>query len=258
MTRTVLHFAPHPDDELLGAPATLMALRDSGYQIVNVACSLGRRGSRKRRRAELRNACRLASFKLIIPAKPVALSSADDAAAAHRELVSLAEGMIDSFDPEIVVSPNPHDRHPGHERVARAVRDVLDRRRHAETHWWMWGIWGPLELPTLGTAFDRSRMEEILVALGAYGGELERNDYRRLLHGRSEMNASLAPELLAGFGAAAPKRLQYVELLTEVSREGRWLLGQARWLDATRPLAAPSKLNIRPWLFSKSVTDQYR
>jgi LmbE family N-acetylglucosaminyl deacetylase len=27
----VLHLAPHPDDELIGAPATLMALRDAGH-----------------------------------------------------------------------------------------------------------------------------------------------------------------------------------------------------------------------------------
>jgi LmbE family N-acetylglucosaminyl deacetylase len=258
MTPTVLHFAPHPDDELLGAPATLMALRDAGYRIVNLACSLGRRGTRERRRAELREACRLAGFELIIARPPIAMSSTDDAEVAHGELTKLAERWLDSLAPEIVVSPGPHDRHRGHELVGRAVRDAMQRRPRAATRWWMWGLWGPLELPTLGTVFDRSRMEEILTALGAYRGELRRNDYRRLIRGRSEMNASLGPELLAGFGETAPSRISYVELLTEVAIDGGWLLGQSRWLDPDRPLVAPTKLNVRRWIFSKSITERYR
>jgi len=31
----VLHLAPHPDDEALGAPATLLALRDAGHRVIN-------------------------------------------------------------------------------------------------------------------------------------------------------------------------------------------------------------------------------
>ena len=38
MARTLLHLSPHPDDELAGMPATLMALRDAGWRIVNLAC----------------------------------------------------------------------------------------------------------------------------------------------------------------------------------------------------------------------------
>ena len=38
----VLHISPHPDDELMGAPATLMALRDAGHEVTNLALTLGR------------------------------------------------------------------------------------------------------------------------------------------------------------------------------------------------------------------------
>ena len=38
----VLAVSPHPDDELLGAGATLMALRDAGWRVINLAASLGR------------------------------------------------------------------------------------------------------------------------------------------------------------------------------------------------------------------------
>ena len=46
MARTVLHLSPHPDDEIAGMPATLMALRDAGWRVVNVAAaSAGRRST---------------------------------------------------------------------------------------------------------------------------------------------------------------------------------------------------------------------
>ena len=41
-------------------PATLMALRDAGWRIVNLACGLGRPAQHQRRRAEVEEACRRA------------------------------------------------------------------------------------------------------------------------------------------------------------------------------------------------------
>jgi LmbE family N-acetylglucosaminyl deacetylase len=256
MTSTVLHFSPHPDDELLGAPATLMAMRDAGHRVITVACGLGRRQQAERRVEELRNATDLAGFELVIPRRPVAMSSEDDQTAAQAQLLDLVRSEIGRHGPTIVVSPSPHDRHPGHELVGRAVREALDERAGTASCWWMWGLWAPLPLPTLGTAFDERRLEEILAALSAHEGELARNNYRRLLHGRAEMNAILAPEMLFGFGAQALEDAAYAELLTEVSLGGRWLLGEARWLDPARPVARPSKLSGRDWLFSESLTQQ--
>jgi LmbE family N-acetylglucosaminyl deacetylase len=256
MTGTVLHFAPHPDDELIGAPATLMELRDAGYRIVNVACGLGKPEQRSRREAELREASRLARFELLVP-KPSPIESSDKADAASAAVLELVRATIAELEPEIVVSPSPHDRHPRHELVARAVRDALREDGSATPCWWMWGLWAPLPLPTLGTVFARQRLEEILAALGAYQGELERNDYRRLVRGRAEMNASLGPELLCGFGASAAQASPYVELLTEVFPvEGRWLLGPPRWLDPTMPLAEPTDTDVGEWLMTESLTDR--
>ena len=49
MPSTVLHLSPHPDDEVVGMPATLMALRDAGWRVVNLACGLGRPARHQRR-----------------------------------------------------------------------------------------------------------------------------------------------------------------------------------------------------------------
>jgi len=217
-----LHLSPHPDDELIGAPATLMALRDAGWRVVNLACGLGSRpGERRRREAELREACERAGFELVL----------------GKEVdVAVAE-----LQPAVVVSPSPRDRHPAHEVVAAAAREALESRAGEAPRWWMWGLWGPLERPTLGAGFGDGRLREILTALAAHRGELERNDYRRLVRGRAEANACLAPELLFGFGAEAVPELRFAELLTElVSTPSGWRLGTNRWLDPEQPLAAPT------------------
>lgn len=256
MTQTVLHLAPHPDDELIGAPATLMALRDAGYRVVNLVCGLGKPDQHERRAAELHEASRLAGFDVLIPSHPPVVSSRDDVATVSAEVQELARATIDELHPDIVVSPTPHDRHPSHELVARALRDALLEIIPTPPRWWMWGLWGDLPIPTIGTAFEQPRLDEVLTALTAYSGELARNDYRMLVRGRAVMNAALAPEKLFGFGSSQRADERYVELLTEtVLRHGRWLLGSPRWLEPTTPLALPSEIDIGVWLFAESITD---
>lgn len=257
MTSTLLHFSPHPDDELLGAPATLMAMRDAGHRVVTVACSLGRRAQQDRRRVEASEAAALAGFELHIPAQPVALSSEDDQAAAEARLVEVVSDEMDRNAAEIVVSPSPHDRHPGHEMVGRAVRDVLAEAARGTRRWWLWGLWAPLQLPTFATTFEEPRLQEILDALSAHRGELARNNYRRLLRGRCELDAVLAPELLFGFGAAPPTDIIYAELVTEVSIEESWSFGASRWFDATDPTGTGSGVSAREWLYAESLTQRF-
>jgi hypothetical protein len=258
MTKIVLHFAAHPDDELIGPPATLMALRDAGYRIVNVVCGLGRPEQHARRAAELDEAGRLAGFEAFVPEHPpIATSRTDDIPTVSAEVLQLAKATIAEFQPEIVVSATPHDRHPSHELVARAVRDALREGPFDPPSWWMWGVWGDLPIPTIGTAFDHTRLEEILTALGAYRGELARNDYGLLVRGRATMNAKLGPEQLFGFGSEEIAPASYVELLTEaILVEGSWLAGTPRWLDPLAPLAPPSEIDIGDWLYAESITEK--
>jgi LmbE family N-acetylglucosaminyl deacetylase len=256
---TVVHFSPHPDDELIGAPATLMALRDAGWRVVNVACGLGRADQLPRREAEVREACARAGFEVRIANPPVAMSSGDDSGDARERLLHLARRELDELAPELVLSPSPRDRHHAHELVGAAVRDALSERGGEAQRWWMWGLWGPLPMPTLATAFDVARLEEILAALGAYQGELERNDYRRFVRARAEMSSSLGPELVFGFGNEAPDEVRFVELLTEAAWvDGRWLLGRARWLDPAAALIEPSDVAIDIWLGGSSDTQGLR
>src|SRR4051794_33209994 len=117
MTRTLLHLSPHPDDEVAGAPATLMALRDAGWRVVNLACGLGRPEQHERRRAELEEACKRAGFELIPCEPPLAMSADDDLEAAEDTLVGLLAGLLPQLDPGLVCAPSPHDGHHAHELV---------------------------------------------------------------------------------------------------------------------------------------------
>ena len=247
----VLHVSPHPDDESIGAPASLMALRDAGARIVNLACGLGRPADHARRRAELADACARAGFELRLADPPHAISRGDDLAQAERRLSAELAALCDELDPAIVVSPSPHDGHHAHELAGRAVRTALYGR---ETAWWMWGIWADLPFPTLICPFDARRLAELRHVLAAHAGELARNDLDRLLRARAEANASLAAERVFGSGVSADRDVVYAELLCEaIAHDGGWLLGSSRRLDAGAPLAPPSEREIGWWIDAESV-----
>ena len=241
----VLHVAPHPDDELLGAPATLMALRDAGHTILNLACSLGRPEQQERRRAELIEACERAGFALRIPDPPVAMSSGADLAAAEARVAGLVtEALEDGAD--LVVAPSPHDGHPGPELVGRAVLGVVAARGGPRV--WLWGLWADLPLPSLITTFGRDRLREIGAALEAHRGELARNDYRAVLAGRARANRALGPERVFGFGSAG-LRSGYAELLTQViRRDGGWWLAAPARVPPDDPLAVGPRRDVSWWV----------
>jgi LmbE family N-acetylglucosaminyl deacetylase len=242
---TVLAVSPHPDDELLGAGATLMALRDAGWRVVNLACGLGRPADRERRRAELREACARAGFELVLP-EPLPELGGDPGVAAVA-LCGLIAGELRRCGASLAVAPSPHDCHPVHELAGRALRDAV-AGLGAPLEILFWALWGELPCPTELTGFDAPRLDELLHALAAHAGELARNRYARLLEHRAAANAVLGPERVAGFGAAgidAP----FAELLTRV----RWDPGSRRWELAGGPSAGA---DVGWWLHARSARSQ--
>ena len=233
--RTVVHLAPHPDDEAMGAPALLLALRARGWRVVNVACSLGRPGQQRRRAAEVAEACRRAGFELEVLDPPVALSRGDDLPAAQARLVAAIDDLLARLEPDVVVAPSPHDRHPGHEVVGRAARDALARPGMPVL--WMWGLWGELPLPTLFFSFGEDEMRAAEQVLSAHAEEVARNDYLALLRARAVASRVLGAERVFGFGTGA-RSAPHAELLTEAAfADGEWWAGTPRALDASDALA---------------------
>jgi len=201
-----LALSPHPDDELLGCPAHLFALRDAGWRVVNVALTLGsERESRPRRRAELEAACRDAGFELVLA--PEGLMDGASAAPFVRRLAA-------GTDASVLVAPSPHDDHPRHEQAGRLALACL--AAGVTRRLWLWGLWADVALPTSLCLFDERRLAQIEAALAHHGGELERNDYRRLLRARAHATAVLAPERVFRYGAPGLAADEYAEALCEL------------------------------------------
>jgi LmbE family N-acetylglucosaminyl deacetylase len=255
--RTLLHLAPHPDDEVTGGPAIMLELQASGHRVINVACGLGRPEDHERRKAEVRESCRRTGFELVIATPPAAISSDDDLELAQVELAALIATLVAQEAVDIVFSPSPHDRHPGHEVVGRAALDALSPLEESSPAWWMWGLWADLPFPTVIAYFGSERLRQILAALDAHTGELDRNGYRRLVQGRAEANAVLGPERVFGFGGRG-RRGALAELATEVVfKDGDWRLGRPRELDPLEPLAQPTRHGISAWLTEPSLTQRF-
>ncbi|HEX4465831.1 MAG TPA: PIG-L family deacetylase [Solirubrobacteraceae bacterium] len=212
-----LHLAPHPDDELLGAPATLMALRDEGWRVVNLACSLGRPADRGRRRAELELACERAGFELEVPGKLPSLGAGDDHLAARAELAGLFSEALARHRPGLLLAPAAEDDHHAHKTVALAALDALEGRPQAfaterPVELLQWSLWGDVRAPNLLVTYGEERLAEILHALGAHTGEIARNDYLELVAVRARAASIQGLERVIGFGAQGARR-PYGELL---------------------------------------------
>ena len=240
---TVLHLSPHPDDEAIGAGATLLALRAAGHRVINAACGLGRPDQVARREAELREACARAGFELVIPDPSL-------------DLAAWVAARVVQDDVDVVASPSPHDGHPAHEAVGRAARAGIERSGGG-ARWWMWGLWAELPLPTLVSEFGETGLADALAVLAAHAGELDRNDYAALVRARAVANRVLGAERVFGFGSP---RLDgpYAELLSELGlHDGRWAAYEPRRLDAASPLlGVPGERTLTPWLDEPSFRDR--
>ncbi len=246
---TALLLSPHPDDELLGAPAHLFDLRDAGWRIVNLALSLGGdERHRPRRLEELRLACRLARFELVLEdegfSMPDSRSQAAEDPAARAGLARATErvcGLAGRLKARLLVAPSPQDDHPAHEWTGRLALAAL--RAGAAERLWLWGLWADVALPNSLCVFDERRLQEIERALAAHAGELARSDFTALLGARARAGGVLLPERVLGYGAPGLAAGALGEGVCEVQRGagGELSLGEGRVFDARSfPPAGPA------------------
>ena len=233
---TVLHVSPHPDDEVLGAGATLAALRDRGWRVVNLACSLGRPADRGRRRAELEAALRLLRFESEVVEPPVALGADDDLRAGEDRVAAVTAEAADRLRAALIISPGPEDAHHAHAAVGRGVARTGGSGGSGSRRWWAWSLWRDLERPTLYVPWDGRRLAELSAALACHAGELERNGYGDFLAARGRLQAVLGAERVFGFGSGPAAPEPYADLLTEWHWIGdRWEPGSPTLLTTGAP-----------------------
>jgi len=241
---TALHLSPHPDDEGLGAPVTLLLLVARGWRVVNLACTLGRAEQHARRRRELSESCRRLGLESEVVQPPVAMSvgAGDDLDAARRELAGSIASALARLSPTLLIGPAPSDAHPAHAMVASAAADALTPGP-APTRWWQWSLWSDHPSPNLITPVSPEHIEAASHALEAHAGELARTDYHTLLRARAEVAGVVADERVFGFGSRRESSLPpaprpaLAELLCDLERDdGPWRPRPPRLLDADTPL----------------------
>jgi LmbE family N-acetylglucosaminyl deacetylase len=253
MSPAVVHVAPHPDDEAVGCPASLLHLHDRGWTVISVIASLGFEDQQARRRAEAEEASARAGFVPVFLDPPLTLDLDADLAHATHRIATELPAIVEEHKASIVVSPSPHDVHHGHETVGRGVQRAM-AALPTSIRWWMWGVWGDLPAPNVFYAFDEGALTRAARILDAYTGELERNDYQRFLAGRAAANAVMGSERVFGFGSASATTLPYAELLTEVCLvDGRFVASQPHALDEGREPGATSSVDLTAWLDSPTV-----
>ena len=216
MRPTALHVAPHPDDEVLGCGATLLALRSAGWRVVNLVCSLGRPADQERRRAELARALEVMAVEGRVAEPPVAMSQQDDLQLAQARVADLVGASARELGAELLLSPHPDDAHPAHALVGRAVASTRAGRR-----WWAWGLWRDLPAPTRYVPYGDDALDQLARALACHVGETERNDYQDLLRARARLQAVIGAERVLGFGSGPAAAEPYADLIEERIRDGR-------------------------------------
>lgn len=226
MPRTALHVSPHPDDEVLGAGATLMELRDGGWRVVNLACGLGRPSDWERRRTELDRAIDVMRIEGVVAEPPVAMSGTDDLGAAQDRVAGLVIAEVGRLGAELIISPHPEDGHHAHRMVGRAVAAAAAGLPEGPTRWWAWSLWRDVPEPNRYVPYGEARLRELLWAMRQHAGEVHRNRYDELIPARGRTQAILGGEKVFGFGSARVWPEPYADLFEEHERSGgKWVRG---------------------------------
>ena len=120
----VLVFAPHPDDETIGAGAYIFTAARSGALVRIVLATDGNKhGLKDHRYREFRHATAL----LGVPAAQLDFwEYPDGQLAEYREVLADRVGqVIAEFHPTVIFYPHPEDRHPDHAVLGRTVEELL-------------------------------------------------------------------------------------------------------------------------------------
>jgi len=206
-----LFFAPHPDDECIIDGLALRLMRESGYNVVNVAVTLG---SKKERRAErfreLQDACHYIGFGLVATGpeglEGINPKTRDQDRAHWAKVVEVIAKILAEHQPKVLFFPHDQDWNSTHIGTHFLVMDALKllgtglQCQLVETE-----FWGQMDTPNLMVEIDANDLGDLMTATSFHVGEVRRNPYHLLLPAWMMDNVRRGSELVGGQGGGAPE-----------------------------------------------------
>jgi LmbE family N-acetylglucosaminyl deacetylase len=205
-----LIFSPHPDDECIIGALPLRLRRQSAWNVVNVAVTLGSAKARQHERwAELKGACEYMGFGLI-PTAPnglerVNLSCRSEDPAHWASMVEVIAGILLAEQPRAIFLPHERDWNTTHIGVHFLVMDALMKTGNSvntalvETEYWH-----PMTDPNLMVEVSEEILADQMTGTSFHAGEVRRNPYHLLLPAWMQDNVRRGTELVGGMGGASP------------------------------------------------------
>ena len=202
-----LLLSPHPDDECLTGALPLRLKQELGWQIVNVAVSLGSNVSRREaRKIELSKACAALDFNCVLTEmdgfsdlKP---NNRGDEAWADK-VARLAE-IIGHTKPQAIFLPHPEDANPTHIGTHHLGIDALTTMgANFSCSLIQTEYWHPLAEPNLMIGVGNDTAAKLLSALACYEGENARNPFDARFPAYLIDNVRRGSEIVGSAGAAS-------------------------------------------------------
>jgi N-acetylglucosamine malate deacetylase 1 len=204
---TALIFSPHPDDECIVGGLALRLLQEGGWNIINVAVTLGgKRERRAQRLRELKNACGFLGFDLI----PLGFEKINPIARQKNHghwlaAVGQIKNVLEAKKPRVIFFPHERDGHPTHVGAHLLVLDALKKMpRRFECFAVETEFWGQMTEPNLLVESGVEDVGDLVAALACHVGEVRRNPYHARLPAWMLDNVRRGSELLGRQGGVAP------------------------------------------------------
>jgi N-acetylglucosamine malate deacetylase 1 len=207
----VLIFSPHPDDEVIIGGLALRLLRQSGWNVINVAVTHGSKKERQSGRlAELRDCCAYVGFDLAQTA-PNGLERVNPRT--REEDPGLWAGSVQSIAtllhehrPRAILFPHNLDWNSTHVGTYWLVADAL---RSLPVEFQCYTVetefWGQMADPNLMVELAAADLADLITGLTFHVGEVRRNPYHLSLPAWMMDNVRRGSELVGGQGGAAPE-----------------------------------------------------
>jgi LmbE family N-acetylglucosaminyl deacetylase len=200
--------SPHPDDECIVGGLPLRLHREAGYEVVNVAATLGSNLARREERwIELTHACGELGFATVDPdfvgQLPLHLSRrASEPDSWARDVARLAQ-VFEQFQPALVLCPHGADGSATHIGTHTLTFDAL--QAYGKPTWLVQSeFWGTMASPNLLVELSVSDVSTLLRALVCHRKEVERNPYHLRLTSWLADSVRRGGETVFGAGLEPP------------------------------------------------------